>query len=347
MEGDAHEIAFTVRDTGIGIPSEHLLKIFEPFSQGSLDTTRKFGGTGLGLAITRRLLQLMDTDISVESASGRGSTFSFTLLLEGATVNHEEQINTQNGFGADGGANVLLVEDNDVNQIVASNYLELWKFKVTIANDGVEALKLIQLKIFHLVLMDIQMPFMNGYECTRQIRELPDPYFKNVPIIALTASATGEDIKKLGEIGLNDYITKPFDPQDLHDKIFKHFTNGEGMATKSAPGKLDQYSNANTSTNVVLAERMIGNLRFLQQAIDMSVSEDNVEIFRRAHHQVKTTISILGDETFTDALEDLRKKLNMGLEEPTLILETDGFKSKCEDKITELSSFIMSMKSGN
>lgn len=344
VEDGVHEIAIAVRDTGIGIPSEYLLKIFEPFSQGSVDTTRKFGGTGLGLAITRRLLQLMDTDISVESSSGHGSTFSFTLLLESATVRAEEHISNQSGFSAEGGANVLLVEDNDVNQIVASNYLELWKFNVTIANDGVEALKLIQSKIFHLVLMDIQMPLMNGYECTRQIRELPDPYFKNVPIIALTASATGEDIEKLGRIGLNDYITKPFDPQDLHDKIFRHFINGEGMHMKSAPGKLDQYSNANASTNVVLAERMIGNLKFLQQAIEMSVSEDNVEIFQRAHHQVKTTISILGDEEFTNALEDLKKKLKLGLGESGLTEEIDDFKSKCENKIKELSSFIMSMK---
>ncbi|MEO5979619.1 MAG: PAS domain S-box protein [Chryseolinea sp.] len=344
IEEGAHEIAFAVKDTGIGIPSEYLLKIFEPFSQGSIDTTRKFGGTGLGLAITRRLLLLMDSDISVESSAGNGSTFSFTLLLESATVRPADQVHNQSGFNTHGGANVLLVEDNDVNQVVASNYLELWKFNVTIANNGVEALKLIQQKIFHLVLMDIQMPLMNGYECTRQIRELPDPYFKNVPIIALTASATGEDIAKLGEIGLNDYITKPFDPQDLHDKIFRHFTNGEGMHTAVAPGKLDQFSNGNASTNVVLAERMIGNLKFLVQAIEMSLSEDNIEIFLRAHHQVKTTISILGDDNFTSALEDLKTKLKIGADDPAVKEHVEDFRSRCEDKITELSSFIMSMK---
>jgi signal transduction histidine kinase len=209
----------SVRDTGIGIPAEKQAAIFEMFTQANSATTRQYGGTGLGLVITRRLLNLYDSDIHLVSEEGRGSEFSFTLTLPiGAQVrtnfNHIDLVNEHTLKGL----RVLLVEDYPVNVKVALKFLSRWGVAVDTAENGLVGFEKFQTAPYDLVLMDLQMPVMDGYTSSQKIRELND----TVPIIALTASATYSNKDRAIGVGINDYVTKPFNPNELFQKIARY-----------------------------------------------------------------------------------------------------------------------------
>lgn len=222
-----HTIYFSISDTGIGIHADKIYTIFEGFSQADTDTTRRFGGTGLGLSITKSLVQLMGGEIHVESTLGEGSVFSFSLTVEGGRA-HAPIIEMPVARVADGDGRfirVLLVEDNLINQIVATNFIRGWAMEVDVANNGKEAVDMVHDKRYDLVLMDIQMPVMDGYEAARRIRGMSDVRYKEVPIIALTASAMFGMRDKVLEAGMNDFISKPFVPADLEAVIRKYVLN--------------------------------------------------------------------------------------------------------------------------
>ncbi len=215
-----HIVLFSVKDTGIGIEASKVESIFERFSQADSDTTRKFGGTGLGLSITKSLLGLMDSSIQVTSVLGQGSNFSFEVAFEEGVSKTQTGSNRPDVISlADRSLRVLLVEDNRVNQIVASNFLKGWGIAADIANNGKEAVEMIREGTYNLILMDVQMPVMDGYEATQRIRSMEGEYFKEIPIIALTASAMLGMRDKVMEVGMNDFIAKPFVPADLLAKI--------------------------------------------------------------------------------------------------------------------------------
>jgi PAS domain S-box-containing protein len=344
-----HTISFSVTDTGVGIREDKFKAIFEQFSQADIDTTRKFGGTGLGLSITRRLLNLMGSDVVVESQPNKGSTFSFTIVLDEASTSQEEQGDTHPiDYSRASSSHVLLVEDNDVNQVVAVNYLSKWGFKVSIANTGLEALELIRQKAFHIVLMDLQMPDLDGYGATRQIRQINDPYFKEVAIVALTASAMSEDIDNLGAIGFNDYISKPFQPRDLEEKIFKWLLPSvPNTLEHTTQHLLDQYSGTDTKVNLDLAHRMINNIHALQQALVSSMEENDSEIFVRACHKMKTTISILKDTHFSGEINDLKEVMRVHADlAGQLGKKIESFTDTCATKVAELTEFIDKTSAG-
>jgi PAS domain S-box-containing protein len=217
---DKVDIQFDVKDSGIGIPSDKLEKIFSSFSQASTSTTREYGGTGLGLTITKQLIELQDGEVWVESELGEGSTFSFVLTyniqerdISQSIYSDEFENNTESPIA---GLNVLLVEDHDINQMLATTVLEGWDFKVDLAENGLEAIEKVANENYDVILMDIHMPKMDGYEATKQIRK---KLKNNTPVIAMTASAKIGDNKKCFEVGMDDYITKPFDPELLLEKI--------------------------------------------------------------------------------------------------------------------------------
>ena len=218
------ELHFEVKDTGIGIPEDKQQAIFESFSQASTDTNRKFGGTGLGLAITKKLLELHDSSIQLESHPGKGTNFFFTLRLKlGSTTaqktNHAFQPH-HSDFESLEGYKILLVEDNAMNVIVARQFLNRWKLDFDHAENGEEAVNKVVNGNYHLVLMDLQMPVMDGYDATLLIRQT----HANLPIIALTASAMLEIQEKVYEVGMNDFVTKPFNPRELYQKISRYLS---------------------------------------------------------------------------------------------------------------------------
>lgn len=215
-------INFTISDTGIGIPSEKQQDIFKIFTQASNSTTRQFGGTGLGLSITKKLLELQGTSIKLKSTVGEGSEFYFEqrFALSEEPVHQEEFDKQQLVTTTRIDHEILLVEDNEINVMVALKFLKKWGAQVTVAKNGAEALSLISTRDFKLVLMDLQMPIMDGYEAVREIRKLGI----QIPIIALTASALIDEQRKIFEAGMDDYVTKPFNPTDLLSRII-HFTD--------------------------------------------------------------------------------------------------------------------------
>lgn len=221
-EKGKYKVRFAVKDTGIGIEADKLETIFEHFTQADNDITRRFGGTGLGLTITKGLLHLMGSKIDLESVPGYGSTFSFVLTMDKGKDEQVVEASALPGkFVNDETISVLLVEDNRINQIVALNFLQQWGVSVDIANDGFEALAMVTRKSYNMIFMDLQMPGMDGYEASRKIRAMDDPYLKDVPIIALTAAAMTGMRDKVIQNGMNDFISKPFDPEELRLKVAK------------------------------------------------------------------------------------------------------------------------------
>jgi two-component system sensor histidine kinase/response regulator len=220
-------VRFAVSDTGIGIAADKIPRLFKAFEQADLSTTRKYGGTGLGLAITRRLAELMGGETGLDSTPGRGSQFWFTARLRrglgampqpapaSAAASHAgDEVRRRHG-----GKQVLLVEDNPINQEVAVDLLAAVGLVVDLADNGRQAVDMARQRHYDLVLMDIQMPEMDGHEATRNIRRLPG--WQAIPILAMTASAFAEDRRDCEAAGMNDFVVKPVDPEVLHASLLK------------------------------------------------------------------------------------------------------------------------------
>ena len=212
-------LQFTVTDSGVGITEEQQARLFEPFAQADLYTTRKYGGSGLGLVISKSLVEMMQGTIEMTSVAGQGSSFSFSVILGKVQEDTEVAECTQDvdtGTQALQGKRALLVEDNEINQEVALALLEGLGMEVTLAGDGQEALNILaENSDFDVVFMDIQMPVMDGITAARHIRQNPDDALRNIPIIAMTAHAMQEDREKSLAVGMNGHIVKPIDVPEL------------------------------------------------------------------------------------------------------------------------------------
>jgi signal transduction histidine kinase/CheY-like chemotaxis protein len=233
-------VKFSVKDTGIGIEKSRLDLIFEPFIQESLSTTRQYGGTGLGLAIVKRLLELQGLKIKVTSKPGVGSEFSFNMEFPVSTeafvpanINQPQQT-TEDGETLSS-IRMLIAEDNPVNVMLMKKLLSKWNIVPSIAENGERAVELVQYGNFDIILMDLQMPVMNGFDAAIEIRKMPDPQKSRIPIIALTASALFDIRERVQESGMNDYVSKPFKPSELFDKIQTLVADSAGFKFSDNP----------------------------------------------------------------------------------------------------------------
>jgi PAS domain S-box-containing protein len=210
---DTQRIQFAVHDTGIGIAPERQSVIFQAFTQEDNSTTRKFGGSGLGLSISKRIVEMMGGELSLKSEKNVGTTFLFEVKLK--KVVGESPVKKE--FKPDlQGSRVLLVEDNKVNQFLAQSLLKSWNANVEISEDGLDAIEKLKSSAFDLVLMDLQMPIMDGFEATERIRK---ELSTELPIIGLSANALSDERERSLEKGMNDYVSKPFQPELLYEKI--------------------------------------------------------------------------------------------------------------------------------
>ncbi|HVS98673.1 MAG TPA: response regulator, partial [Puia sp.] len=219
-QGASYVTRFSVVDSGIGIPEDKQEKIFEQFTQADSDTTRLYGGTGLGLSISGRLVELMGSSILVSSTPGKGSDFYFSLVLQhGNQADPAAAVHKVVPKGNELFRNktILLAEDNVFNANIARRFITGWGAQLEIVVDGRQALEFVSRRKYDLILMDVQMPVLDGFACTRKIRK----HFKDVPIIAITASPKNEIIHEIMSCGMNDFVSKPFKPNELRTKLLE------------------------------------------------------------------------------------------------------------------------------
>lgn len=213
-------LRFEVEDTGIGIDPEVLPRLFNSFEQADNTTTRTYGGTGLGLTITRKLVSIMGGESGVKSTPGIGSTFWFTASLKkGSATSASDTVPAEESAASVlrrefSGAEVLLAEDNEINRDIATDLVREVGLRIDTAEDGLIALTCARSKQYRMILMDMQMPNMDGLEATRNIRNLPG--YRDIPIIAMTANAYAEDKASCLKAGMNDVVVKPVDPEAFY-----------------------------------------------------------------------------------------------------------------------------------
>ncbi|MDB5222187.1 MAG: response regulator [Chitinophagaceae bacterium] len=302
---EAIDISFSVKDTGIGIPANKIETIFDRFQQADTDTTRKYGGTGLGLSIVKQLVELQNGTISVSSKTNGGTEFIFIIPykvskdLNGDKFIPEEeiQLNTKN-------IKILVAEDNAMNQNLMKHLLASWDLDFDIVNNGQEVIDALEQKNYSLVLMDIQMPLMDGYMATKKIR---NELNNNIPIIAMTAHAMAGEREKCLSYGMNEYISKPIRENELFKIINGILQNSSGSAGKknenNTAGKTAEYLNLGylkeiSGGNTVFEVNMIE--QFLQQTpADLEAMQDafakkNYEEASQIAHNLKTSVSFMG-----------------------------------------------------
>lgn len=218
------EVYFEVTDTGIGIAEDKRDYIFETFTQAKANISRKYGGTGLGLAIVKKLLLLHNSAIEVQSEEGRGTTFRFKICYQLKKEGRAAAV-TEDRVAEFSGQKVLVVEDNEINVLIAKRVFGKWGLAMDFAEDGHKAIEMVNQKRYDLILMDILMPGLDGFETTQVIRALPNAQNPRTPVIALTASTLSHDRQKYEDSGMDGHITKPFNPLEVKDVLRNIFKN--------------------------------------------------------------------------------------------------------------------------
>ncbi|HEU5290810.1 MAG TPA: response regulator [Cyclobacteriaceae bacterium] len=337
-------VRISVTDTGVGIPSEKLFTIFESFSQADESVTRRYGGTGLGLSIARQLVELQKGKIEVESQEHVGSIFTILIPYEISKATKQsrqphKQSNTP--YGANQGLHVLLVEDNDINRLYAKSILETWKCKIDIAENGLIAIEKLKSNQYDVILMDVQMPVMDGYEATKAIRMMTQP-LNSTPVVALTANATKNDIEKCLAAGMNDYVAKPFTPDDLYQKLFTNLklVPGSNTSNEAKPKLFDlNYLKTISSNNAEFIREMVQT--FVQSVpaildqMEGAVDQSDWSTCGRLAHQIKPSLTLMGIHQLKEAAIQIEGiATNPTATSASLV---NKFIKTCQDVIQELT----------
>lgn len=343
---DEISLAFSVEDTGIGIPLDRQKAIFERFTQAEEETTRKYGGSGLGLAITKRLIELHGQEVHLDSTVGKGSTFRFQLIYKKSEIADERVISTsgQEKVNDIKGVNILVVEDNEINQTVIGKYLKQWHASFHIAGSGADAINMAQKEVFDIVLMDIQMSEMDGYDTTKQLKKMAS--YRDTPVIALTADID-ESIKlKAFEAGMNDILGKPINASELKRKIASHLTirlKLPSFKRTSATTAISKF--IDISRVVKLAN---GDAKFLSKVMSSYIKElmnlkttyrvalinNDIKDYRHIKHKTKPTLEMF-------QATELSKEIDKGA--PLLSGGTQQEKERNINSVSGLCDFMIDM----
>lgn len=348
-------VHFAIEDSGIGISPGAIGKIFDSFSQGHAEG--RFNGAGLGLAISQNLLRLHQSEIKVESEEGKGSIFSFTLPFRVADQVERKQLLRVRTLERITNMKVLLVEDNQSNIFIISRYFEQWKLDFDVAESGAAALEMIQQKPYNLVLMDLQMPGMNGFDTIRALRSMKDEAYRSLPVVALSASAFPALEKKMLDAGFHNYLSKPFDPEELH-ALLRSVSLGESIVL-SPTVKPDLHASVHLNEGVLdftgLRDLMEGDEAAIKQFIGVvlkdwgqilkelktAVITKDPHLFSQAKHKTISTVELFK----AGQLKELLAQANTKMKSPeTYELDDPLFKELFDvfDTIIEgLQTFLL------
>jgi PAS domain S-box-containing protein len=357
QDAETVTIEFAIKDTGIGIAENKLGCIFDDFQQATSGTSRLYGGTGLGLAIVKQLVEPQGGKVTVESVEGKGTTFAFSLSFlktKAKTIREPEQTMSHNEGLKD--IKILVVEDIVLNQLLMRTLLDDFGFAMDIADNGRIAVDMLAAQKYDLVLMDLQMPEMNGFEATKFIRKQMG---LKMPIIALTADVTTADVEKCKAVGMNDYISKPIDDRLLYNKIIKYLKKSsrkkeiadQSQSTSASPKYTNlSYLDKRTRSNKSLMHEMItiylAQTPPLLKMMKEGMKNKDWESVHSAVHKMIPSFSIMGISPET---EKLAKKLQEYSGSETNINKIPGLvveiEKVCLQAFEELRSELKSINS--
>ena len=350
-----YHISFDISDTGIGILRDKLEKIFDSFTQADESVSRRYGGTGLGLTITKQLIDLHKGSIKVRSVENKGTTFSVVLPFEKGTekdlkVEQEKEILSAEDLG---GLNILLVEDNDVNRLYAMKLMSKWKIEVTEASNGNIAIDELKGKNFDLILMDVQMPVMDGFEATSIIRNRFTPPKSTTPIVALTANAIKGDNEKCLAAGMDGYLSKPFQPSELRSVITTYVKNIENQTSNIAANNMKEgfSHNNDTVTDIEYLRKVCHDDKgFMKEMIEVflksipeALEEIKISLAQNAFanvgqlaHKIKPSITFMGLKKAIPLVKNLEIKADEGAGHKELKLIFEELNDLCIRACEEL-----------
>ncbi len=369
-------LRFSIKDTGIGIPEEKLASIFDRFTQAEDSTSRRFGGTGLGLNIAKQLLELLNGEISVTSKLGHGSDFIFFLEYtkgkENKTIPHKEKATRLKSYRK---LAVLLCEDNIINQRLAKKVIENFGFDITIVNNGQEGIDLLQKNHYDLILMDLQMPLMDGYQATIYIRNVLK---SNIPIIAMTAHSLIGEQQKCYEIGMNAYVPKPFRQEVLFDKINSVIADPDpnhlstpsptavsgpdsGQGPGQSPGQGPGQGPTTKSVDLAyLKELSGGNPGFEKEMIELfihkvpsdfgdlqkAITDGDMDSIKKLAHLLKSTMSLFNLDEPGNYLVQIETEAGNPPLSPGVIQGFDLIRKQIGDAIKSLEDILVAEYTG-
>ncbi len=333
LEG-VHTISISVEDTGIGMDEAYQKKLFNKFSQEDSSTSRKYGGTGLGMAITNEIVQLMNGNITVKSKKGEGTTINIVFDLPVGDDNLLKDEDSQLVASDLSKVRILLVEDNEFNRLVVCNTLNRYKCSVMEAENGQVALELLSKHSFDIILMDLQMPVMDGFETTRAIR---NQLGLGLPIIALTGNAFKSELEQCLATGMNDYVTKPFEEAKLMGVITKTLNLSpappkEVEVETAVPAINNKLYNLDKLIKMVggdvgyahkMIEIFIGQTETALVQIKEAYAEKDMEALYQVTHKIKPSLSSMGIDTLYDAIREVEQQAKERLDSKELSAKVD------------------------
>ncbi|HMC87815.1 MAG TPA: response regulator, partial [Chitinophagaceae bacterium] len=354
ITGDTIHLSISVTDTGMGIEKDKLPRIFERFRQAEASITRKYGGTGLGLFIVKDLVQLQNGEITAESEPGKGSTFRFVIpykVTNAVPVSATEEIKTYEPTAILHGR-IMVVEDNEMNQRLMKHLLSQWRIDFTIVSSGKKAVEMLKEKPFDLILMDIQMPEMDGYTAAQLIRQ---QLKLTTPVVAMTAHVLAGEKEKCIGYGMNDYISKPIKEKELLGIITRYITSYKPAAVEKNFVAADsfaiykcinlqymqQVSNGNKEYEKTVTEHFIEiipqNIATLENALDAN----DFDTIKLVAHNMKTTVSVMG---LTQALQPFLDTLEFENYDETILRENiSSVKKICVNALEDANTFYASL----
>lgn len=357
VENDADSVTlrFIVKDTGIGIPGDRIDSIFDSFTQASNETSRKYGGSGLGLTIVKQLAELHNGSVDVKSTPGQGSEFSVTLRYQKCPqhfIEQEQKHDTHQETSLNG-RRILLAEDNEMNQMLARRVFEKWNFDLDIAPNGKVAVEKLEKEHYDLVLMDIQMPEMDGYDATRYIRTNLPSEKSGIPIIAMTAHAIVGEAEKCINVGMNDYISKPFNRNVLYEKICTLLKQKPVQSQPAATHRngTQKFQTIDLSYLTELAE---GSDDFIQRMIraflvqtpqlvaqlKTGAKNNNWTEVRAAAHKMKPSMDFIGIHSIKSTVAEIEDYSAEEKNLDQLPAMIDRVELVCNQAMTELESLL-------